>query len=99
MRQLQSHDDAHCRARSDVGQIGLATQQPQSPGVKAMQRRRFSHSATLEERLVELARRVRSDVETLAPCSERDELIEKLRQIETALDMNQFLLSSGSNGE
>ncbi|MGE9010595.1 hypothetical protein ACO2JO_18580 [Leptospira interrogans] len=62
-----------------------------------MQRRRFTQSATLEERLVDLARRVRSDVETLAPCSERDELIQKLRQIETALDMNQLLLSSGSN--
>lgn len=99
MPQLQSHNDAHGPVRFDVGQVGLATQQPQSPGVKAMQRRRFSHSATLEERLVELARRVRSDVETLAPCSERDELVEKLRQIETALDMNQFLISSGSNRE
>ena len=64
-----------------------------------MQRRRFSHSTTLEERLVDLARRVRSDVETLAPCSKRNELIEKLRQIETALDMNQFLLPSGSDRE
>ena len=61
-----------------------------------MQRRRFNHSTTLEERLVDLARRVRLDVETLAPCNERDELIQKLRQIETALDMNQLLLSSGS---
>ncbi|MBR1212064.1 hypothetical protein [Bradyrhizobium sp. JYMT SZCCT0180] len=57
-----------------------------------MQRRRFNHSTTLEERLIDLARRVRSDVETLAPCSERDDLIQKLRQIETALDMSEFLL-------
>jgi hypothetical protein len=64
-----------------------------------MPRRQFTHTTTLEERLVDLARRVRSDVETLAPCSERDELVEKLRQIETALDMNQLLLSSGSNRE
>ena len=64
-----------------------------------MPHRRFTHTTTLEERLVDLARRVRSDVETLAPCSERDELVEKLRQVETALDMNQLLLSSGSNRE
>ncbi|MBR1215596.1 hypothetical protein [Bradyrhizobium sp. JYMT SZCCT0180] len=62
-----------------------------------MQRRRFSHSTTLEERLIDLARRVRPDVETLAPCSERDGLVQKLRQIETALDMSQFLLSTSSN--
>ena len=47
-----------------------------------MPHRRFTHTTTLEERLVDLARRVRSDVETLAPCNERDELIQKLRQIE-----------------
>ena len=64
-----------------------------------MPHRRFTHTTTLEERLVDLARRVRSDVETLAPCSERDELVQKLRQVETALDMNQLLLSSGSNRE
>ena len=64
-----------------------------------MPHRRFTHTTTLEERLVDLARRVRSDVETLAPCSERDELVQKLRKVETALDMNQLLLSSGSNRE
>ena len=64
-----------------------------------MAHRRFTHTTTLEERLVDLARRVRSDVETLAPCSERDELVRKLLQVETALDMNQLLLSSGSNRE
>jgi len=64
-----------------------------------MQRRLFTHTATLEERLVDLARRVRSDVETLAPCRERDGLILRLRQIETALAMNQLLLSSSSNRE
>lgn len=64
-----------------------------------MRRRLVSPNTTLEERLIDLARRVRSDVETLAPCSERDELVQKLRQIETALDMSEFLLSSGSNRE
>ena len=62
-----------------------------------MRRRLVSSSTTLEERLIDLARRVRSDVETLAPCSERDELVQKLRQIETALDMSEFLLSTSSN--
>lgn len=64
-----------------------------------MPRRLPSHTTTLEERLVDLARRVRSEVETLAPCSERDELVQKLRKIETALDINQVLWSSGSARE
>jgi hypothetical protein len=56
-----------------------------------MQLHRFKYDTTLEERLVDLARRVRSDLETLPPCKIRDDLVEKLRQIETAGEMNQFL--------
>lgn len=54
-----------------------------------MQGHQFNHSTTLEERLVDLVRRVRVDVETLAPCKRRDDLIEQLREIETDVDLNQ----------
>ena len=53
-----------------------------------MQRHQFNHSTTLEERLIGLARRVRTDVETLPPCKKRDDLVQKLREIETTVDFN-----------
>jgi hypothetical protein len=53
-----------------------------------MQRHQFNDSTTLEERLVDLTRRVRADVETLPPCKKRDDLVQKLREIETAVDFN-----------
>jgi len=62
-----------------------------------MQRHRFHDNTTLEERLVDLARRVRADVETLPPCVKRDDLVQKLREVETAADMNRFLRFSGFN--
>jgi hypothetical protein len=55
-----------------------------------MHRHQFDHRTTLEERLVDLARRVRADVETLPPCTKRDDLVLRLREIETAVDLNQF---------
>ena len=59
----------------------------------------FNDNTTLEERLVDLARRVRADVETLPPCGKRDDLVERLREVETAVDMNRFLQLPGLNGE
>jgi hypothetical protein len=64
-----------------------------------MQRRQFNQSTTLEERLIGLARRVRTDVETLPPCKKRDNLVQKLREIETAVDFDQLLRFYGSNRE
>ena len=53
-----------------------------------MQRHQVDYNTTLEERLVDLARRVRADVETLPPCKKRDDLVQKLREIETAVAFN-----------
>ena len=50
-----------------------------------MQRRQFSHTMTLEERLVILARKVQLDLETLPPSEKRDELVRQLREVETAI--------------
>jgi hypothetical protein len=62
-----------------------------------MRRHQFNDNTTLEERLVDLARRVRADVETLPPCTKRDDLVQKLLEVETAVDMNRFLRFSGFN--
>jgi|KBSMisStaDraftv2_1062788.scaffolds.fasta_scaffold473868_2 hypothetical protein len=69
------------------------------PWSKAMRRHQFNDNTILEERLVDLARRVRADVETLPPCGKRDDLVERLREVETAVDMNRFLQLPGLNGE
>jgi hypothetical protein len=50
----------------------------------------FHYSTTLEERLVVLARKVRSDVEMLPPCKKRDDLIQQLRDIETGVELNPY---------
>lgn len=55
-----------------------------------MQRHGFNYSTALEERLAELARKVRADVETLPPCKKRDELIQQLREIETGDELNPY---------
>jgi hypothetical protein len=55
-----------------------------------MQRYQFNDNTTLEERLVDLARKVRADVETLPPCKKRDDLIQQLRTIETAEELSPF---------
>jgi hypothetical protein len=55
-----------------------------------MQRLQFNRSTTLEEHLVDLARKVRADVETLPPCKKRDDLIQQLREIEAGVELNPF---------
>jgi hypothetical protein len=55
-----------------------------------MQRYQFNDNTTLDERLVDLARKVRADVETLPPSRKRDNLIQQLRTIETADELTPF---------
>jgi hypothetical protein len=62
-----------------------------------MQRRHIKHTVTLEERLSELARQAREDVEKLPPGKERDGLIQKLRQIESAVHFNELLQAPSPN--
>ena len=47
-------------------------------------------TTTFEERLVDLARRVRTDVETLPRCKTRDDLVQQLREIETSVELKRF---------
>jgi hypothetical protein len=55
-----------------------------------MQWHQSNNSMTFEERLVDLARRVRADVETLPRCRKRDDLVQQLREIETSVELKQF---------
>ena len=57
-------------------------------GDKVMQGHHAFNNTTLEERLVDLIHRVRADVETLPPCRKRDELVQRLREIETGVEFN-----------
>ena len=50
-----------------------------------MQRYHANNNITLEERLIDLARRVRAEVETLPRCRKRDDLVQQLRKIETGV--------------
>jgi hypothetical protein len=60
-----------------------------------MQRRRIKHTMSFDERLAERAQRFRSHAKTLPPGIERDELIRKAGQAETASRINEWLTSSG----
>ena len=60
-----------------------------------MQRRRFKNMLTFPERLDQEAKRLRTEAEKLPPGSERDELLRKARQAETAFRVNDWLSSPG----
>jgi hypothetical protein len=60
-----------------------------------MQRRRFKNILTFPERLDQEAKRLRTEAARLPPGFERDELLRKARQAETALHVNDWLSSPG----
>ena len=60
-----------------------------------MQRRRFKHILSFPDRLAQEAERLREEAEKLPPGQERDMLIRKVRQTETAADVNEWLTSPG----
>jgi hypothetical protein len=60
-----------------------------------MQRRRFEHTLTFPERLDQEAERLRTDADKLPPGIEREELLRKARQAETASHVNEWLSSPG----
>jgi hypothetical protein len=60
-----------------------------------MKRRRIKQTLTFEDRLAEAAKRLREQAKTLPPSAERDELIRKARQTETASHLNEWLTSPG----
>jgi len=60
-----------------------------------MQRRRFTQTQSLEERLAEEAKRLRAEAKSLPHGAKREELIRKARQAETGSHMSEWLSSPG----
>jgi predicted trehalose synthase len=59
------------------------------------QRRRFEQSAPLDQRLIEEAQRLRKEAKGTHPGIEREQLIRRARQAETAAYIQQWLSSPG----
>jgi hypothetical protein len=57
--------------------------------------RRFKQTASLQDRLQAFARDVRAKAETLPSGAERDDLLKKARQADTASHLNAWAYSSG----
>jgi hypothetical protein len=58
-------------------------------------RRRFKQTESLEQRLVEEATKLRKEAQGTPPGIERERLIRRARQAETASHMNEWLTSPG----
>ena len=60
-----------------------------------MQRNRFTHTITLGDRLAHEAQRLRQKARTAPADKERERLLRKARQLETASKINEWLSSPG----
>jgi hypothetical protein len=60
-----------------------------------MQRRRFQNVLSFPERMSQEAERLRTEADKLPHGSERDSLLRKARQAETACHVNEWLSSPG----
>jgi hypothetical protein len=60
-----------------------------------MQRRRFKHQFTLQDRLASWAEKVRQQADELRPGPERDALLKKASQAETAAHIDDWANSAG----
>ena len=60
-----------------------------------MQRRRYKNTLTFPDRLSKEAERLRCEAETKPPGPERDDLLRRARQAETALHINEWISSPG----
>ena len=58
-------------------------------------RRRFKQIVSLQDRIAEWAAGVRKQAKEMQPGQERDELLKKLRQAETAMHMDEWANSPG----
>jgi hypothetical protein len=60
-----------------------------------MERRYIKHKTSFEERLADQAERLRKQAKTMRPGAERDDLLRRARQTETAANLNAWLTSPG----
>ena len=63
-----------------------------------MQRRRFKQTTPLDQRLTEQAECLRKEAQGTPPGVQRDKLIRRARQLETASHMQDWLSSPGLRG-
>jgi hypothetical protein len=69
---------------------------PEKPERSAiMERRRLKQTSPLDQRLEEQAKRLRKEAQGTPPGVERDKLIRRARQAETAAHIQQWLSSPG----
>jgi hypothetical protein len=59
------------------------------------QRRRLKQLKSLKERLLDRVNSLREEAKLMRPCFERDELLRKAHQAETAAHMDEWLRSPG----
>ena len=59
------------------------------------ERRRFKHTTSLVERLIEDTEQLREQANTLPPGATRDHVMRRIRQNETAAHMTEWLNSPG----
>ena len=59
------------------------------------ERRRFTQTTSLEGRLADEAKRLRKQAQGTPPGIERERLVRRARQLETASRMNEWLTSRG----
>ena len=60
-----------------------------------LKRRRFKQTSSLSERLIEDVEQLKRKLETLPPGTERDLIIRRIRQNETAAHIDEWLRSPG----
>jgi len=62
---------------------------------RMQKRRRFKHQTSLEERLADEAQHLREHADGLPAGAQRDDLLRKARQLDTASHMSEWLTSPG----
>jgi hypothetical protein len=60
--------------------------------------RRFKQEAPLQDRVVEWAKDIRKQADVMRPSPERDQLLKKLRQAETAMHMEDWARPTHNHG-
>nr|WP_229181956.1 hypothetical protein [Bradyrhizobium oropedii] len=59
------------------------------------ERRRFKQILTLQERLTSYAQEAREDAALLPPCAEKEDLLRRARQADTASHLDEWISSPG----
>lgn len=60
-----------------------------------LKRRRFKQTQPLKDRLASYAKDVREKAEVMPPCAEKDDLLRRARQADTASQLDEWINSPG----